>query len=145
MHARRTRDRWPHYWPDRPLRPIDGQTGSHVSRDAGLPSLTRRHQIGHLPSVDQKNAPATRDVPGHLLSWWSVLDRRSQPTHAGLQGPQWLHLLWAACAIVGALTRAASSLRTRPSRPRALARDRARELSVVPFMKSYRAPSMGST
>jgi hypothetical protein len=37
-------------------------------------------------------------------------------------------------------------LRRRSSaRPRALARDRARELSVVPFMKSYRAPSMGST
>ena len=49
MHARRTRDRWPHYWPDRPLRPIDGQTGSHVSRDAGLPSLTRRNTRRSCP------------------------------------------------------------------------------------------------
>jgi hypothetical protein len=68
MHARRTKHRRPHYWSDRPLRPIGGRTGSDTSRDAKphapedapiLPSvlLTRRAMLA-LRKGTQTAGPA---------------------------------------------------------------------------------------
>ena len=74
---------------------------------AGRGSLSLFLKTARWRASDRKRRSGTKKMPrlawggagAHSQGWWSVgLDRRSQPTHAGLQGP-YMDANWQFCAL----------------------------------------------